>query len=48
MWVRQFVSWANVYAKQFHACDSSEIAMKFETELGEAIIYVNNSRHSKK
>jgi hypothetical protein len=48
MWVRQFAGWANVRAKQFHACDNSEIATKTETELGQASIYVNDSKHSKK
>ena len=48
MWVRQLASWANVHAKQFHACDNNEIATKIETELGEAIIYVNDRKNSKK
>ena len=48
MWVRQFIGWVNVRAKQFHACDNSEIATKTETELEEASIHVNNSKCSKK
>ena len=48
MSVRYFAGWANVYAKQFHACDSSEIAMKTETKLGQASIYVNNNKRSNK
>ena len=48
MWVRQFASWANVCAKQFHACDNSEIATKIETELGKASIYVKDNKRSKK
>ena len=48
MWVRQFVGWANDRAKQFHACDNSEIAMKIETELGQAKIHVNDNMRSKK
>ena len=46
MWVRQFADWVNVCVKQFHACDSSEIATKNETELGQASIHVNDSKHS--
>lgn len=48
MWVRPFIGWANVYEKQFHACDNSEIAKKIETELRQARIYVNDNRCSKK
>lgn len=48
MWVRQFASWANVCAKQFYAYDNSEIATKIETELGQASIYVNDNKRSKK
>jgi len=48
MWVRQFVDWAKVHAKKFHACENSEIATKTERELGQASIHVNNSKHSKK
>ena len=48
MWVREFIGWANIRAKQFHACDSSEIATKTETELEQASIHVNDSKHSKK
>lgn len=44
----QFSGWENVHAKQFHACDSSDIATKTETELGQASIHVNNSKRSKK
>lgn len=48
MWVREFTSWANVHAKQFHACDSNEIETKTETKLGQASIYVNDNKLSKK
>jgi len=48
MWVKSFVSWENVHAKKFHACDSSEIEMKIEAELGQSRIYINGSMHSKK
>jgi len=48
MWVRQFASWANIYAKQFHACDDSEVAMKTKIELGQASIYINDNKRSKK
>lgn len=48
MWVRKSAGWANVRAKQFHACDNSEIAMKIETELGKASIRVNDNKRSKK
>ena len=43
MWVRSFSGWENVRAKQFHACDNSEIATKIETDLGKARIYVNTA-----
>ncbi len=48
MWVRSFTGWANIRAKKFHACDNSERATKIETELGQARIYVNDNRCSKK
>ena len=48
MWVRQCAGWANVRAKQSHACDNSEIAKKNEPELGQASTYVNENQHSKK
>jgi len=48
MWARQFVGWANVRAKQFHACDNSEMETKIETDLGQASICVNDSKPSKK
>jgi len=48
MWVMQFASWANIHAKQFHVCDSSEMATKYEIELGQAIIYANDIKRSKK
>jgi len=48
MWVRQCAGWANIRAKQFHACDNSEIATIIETELGQARILVNDNRRSKK
>ena len=48
MWVRQFVGWVNVRAKQFHACDNSEIETKNESELGKVSIHVNDIKNSKK
>ena len=46
--VRQFTSWANVRAKQFHASDNGEIAMKIEIELVQDSIQVNENRHLNK
>ena len=48
MWVSQFVSWANVHAKQFHACGNSEIETKTKVDLGLASVYVNDRKHSNK
>lgn len=48
MWVRQFIGWENICAKQFHACDNSEIATKTETKLRQANVYLNDNKHSKK
>ena len=48
MWVKRFASYASVHAKQFHACDSSEIGMKNETGLGQASVHVNESNILKK
>ena len=48
MWVKRVTELANVRAKQFHACNNNEIAMKTETVLGQASMHVNNRKFSKK
>ena len=46
--VKRVTESMTIHAKQSHACDNNEIAMKIETDLGQARIYVNDSRSSKK
>ena len=48
MWERPFAGWANVRAKQFHACNNSEIATKTKMVLVQASMHVNERRHSNK
>ena len=48
MWVKQVADLAAIHAKQFHACDNSEIGKKTETVLVQASMHVNESKHSRK
>lgn len=48
MRVKQVAESATIHAKQFHACDVSEMLMKTETMLVQAIMHVNDSKRSQK
>lgn len=48
MWVKRVTESKIVRAKQFHACDNSEIETKIEIVLGQANMHVNDNKHSKK
>jgi len=46
MWVKQVAESSTVRAKQFHACDNSEMLMKTETVLVQETMHVNDNKHS--
>jgi len=48
MWVGRVVESVTTRAKQFHACDSSEIVMQTERMLVQASIHVNDNKCSLK
>ena len=44
MWVRRVAESVTIRKKQFHACDSSEIATRTKTELRQARIYAKRKQ----
>jgi len=48
MWVKRVAESETVRAKQFHACDNSEMLMKTETVLVQASMHSNDIKHSQK